>query len=205
MPVESQNGLRGLSNQSSHCTRKTDLAQRQGDRHSGGPETSSNIRNAKGYADSNNMMLVSCCSSAPVLAIPNDSIFRLVPDYRNQGTTLAKLVQHEGIEVLVPVWRGDTWGDGLSEETTKSFVERGGLTDDGIRYNPESPKFSTSTSLLAEKIRGYVDRYGQDKVGIAFLGFAEVLQFVQSASTHDILDVSGGLARLHHQGIQVDR
>ena len=153
-----------------------------------GPETSSNIRNIKGYSDSNNMLLVSCCSSAPALAIPNDSVYRLVPDDSNQGTALSKLIQHEGIEVLVPVWRGDTWGDGLSDATTSSFVQRGGITDEGIRYNPESPEFSASTSLLAEKIRGYVDEYGEDKVAIVFLGFAEILQFTQSASEHDVLD-----------------
>lgn len=153
-----------------------------------GPETSSNIRNIKGYADSNNMLLVSCCSSAPALAIPNDSVYRLVPDDSNQGTALSKLIQHEGVEVLVPVWRGDTWGDGLSDATTSSFMQRGGIIDEGIRYNPESPEFSASTSLLAEKIRGYVDEYGEDKVAIVFLGFAEILQFVQSASEHEVLD-----------------
>ena len=153
-----------------------------------GPETSSNIRNIKGYSDSNNMLLVSCCSSAPALAIPNDSVFRLVPDDRNQGTAIAKLIQHEGIEVLVPVWRGDTWGDGLSEASTSSFVQRGGKIDEGIRYNPESPEFSASTSLLAQKVQSYVDEYGSDKVAVLFLGFAEILQFTQSASEHDVLD-----------------
>ena len=153
-----------------------------------GPETSSNIRNMKGYSDSNNMLLVSCCSSAPSLAIPNDSVYRLVPDDSNQGTALSKLIQHEGIEVLVPVWRGDTWGDGLSAATTSSFVQRGGTIDEGVRYNPESPEFSASTSLLAEVVQGYVDEYGKDKVGVLFLGFAEILQFTQSASQHEILD-----------------
>jgi len=153
-----------------------------------GPETSSNIRNIKGYSDSNNMLLVSCCSSAPALAIPNDSVFRLVPDDRNQGTALAKLIQHEGIEVLVPVWRGDTWGDGLSKAATDSFENRGGKVGEGIRYNPESPEFSASTSLLASNVNKLVEEYGKDKVAVLFLGFAEVLQFMQSASEHDVLD-----------------
>ncbi|MCH6586530.1 MAG: ABC transporter substrate-binding protein [Thaumarchaeota archaeon] len=153
-----------------------------------GPETSSNIRNMKGYSDSNNMLLVSCCSSAPSLAIPNDSVYRLVPDDSNQGTALSKLIQHEGIEVLVPVWREDTWGVGLSNATTSSFVQRGGIIDEGIPYNPESLEFSASTSLLAEKVQGYVDEYGKDKVGVLFLGFAEILSFMQSASQHEILD-----------------
>ena len=153
-----------------------------------GPETSSNIRNIKGYSDSNNMLLISCCSSAPALAIPNDSVFRLVPDDSNQGTAISKLIQHEGIEVIVPVWRGDTLGDGLSDASTSSFVERGGTIDEGVRYNPESPEFSASTSLLAEKVQGYVDEYGADKVAVLFLGFAEILQFTQSAAQHEVLD-----------------
>ena len=153
-----------------------------------GPETSSNIRNIKGYSDSNNMLLVSCCSSAPALAIPNDSVFRLVPDDRNQGIALANLIQHEGIEVLVPVWRGDTWGDGLSKAATYSFENRGGKIGEGIRYNPESPEFSASTSLLASNVNKLVEEHGKDKVAVLFLGFAEVLQFMQSASEHDILD-----------------
>jgi len=142
----------------------------------------------KGYSDANNMLLVSCCSSAPSLAIPNDSVYRLVPDDSNQGTALSQLIQHEGIEVLIPIWRADTWGDGLSAAATSSFVQRGGIIDDGVRYFPESPEFSVSTSILAEKVQGYVDEYGKDKVGVLFLGFAEILQFTQSASEHEILD-----------------
>ena len=153
-----------------------------------GPETSSNIRNIKGYADSNNIMLVSCCSSAPALAIPNDGVFRLVPDDSNQGSAIAKLMQHEGIVVIVPVWRGDTWGDGLSESTIDSFVERGGTADEGIRYNPESPEFSATTSLLAEQVQDRVDEVGADNVAVLFLGFAEILQFTQSAAQHDVLN-----------------
>ena len=152
-----------------------------------GNEASSNIRNIKGYAESNNMLLVSCCSSAPALAIPNDSVYRLVPDDSNQGGAIAKLIQYEGIQVVVPVWRGDTWGDGISEATISSFVQRGGISDEGVRYNPESPEFSASTSLLAEKVRGYVDEYGADKVAVLFLGFAEILQFMQSSAQHEVL------------------
>ncbi len=66
------------------------------------------------------------------MAIPNDSVYRLVPDDSNQGTALSKLIQHEGIEVLVPVWRGDTWGDGLSDATTSSFVDEADSIDEGV-------------------------------------------------------------------------
>jgi branched-chain amino acid transport system substrate-binding protein len=76
----------------------------------------------------------------------------------------------------------------LSDAATSTFVERGGAIDEGVRYNPESPEFSASTSLLAEMVRGYVDEYGADKVAVLFLGFAEILQFTQSAAQHEVLD-----------------
>lgn len=153
-----------------------------------GPETSSNIRNLKGYSDSNDMLLLSCCSTAPSLALPNDSVYRLVPDDSNQGTVLGKLAHLQGIKVLVPVYRGDTWGDGLRNSTGSSFEALGGIMSDDIRYNPESADFSSSVSLLAEDVQSHVDKHGADKVAVLYLGFGEVLQFMQSAAAHDILN-----------------
>ena len=153
-----------------------------------GVETSSNVKSVKGYTDSNNMMIISCCSTAPALAIADDSVYRMAPDDSFQGKAISKLVSVEGIESIIIVWRGDVWGDGLSKATKETFQSRGGTVSEGIRYNPESPEFSASTSLLAEQVRGAVDEYGADKVAIVFLAFGEVLQFMQSASNHDILD-----------------
>ena len=99
-----------------------------------GPEASSNVRSVMGYANANNMLLLSCCSTAPAHAIADDNVFRLVPDDTKQGVAIGKLLQEDDIEHIVPVWRGDTWGDGLSAETIKSFTERGGSASEGIRY-----------------------------------------------------------------------
>ncbi len=153
-----------------------------------GPSTSANLRNLMGYTAANNMMMISYGSTAPSLAIPDDNVFRTVPDDDNQGPAIASLMASRGIDVLVPVWRGDTWGDGLKESTAMSFSEAGGIVDDGIRYNPEAPEFSASTSLLANQVQKYVDKYGEDRVGVLLIAFAEVLQFMQSASSHEVLD-----------------
>jgi branched-chain amino acid transport system substrate-binding protein len=152
-----------------------------------GPETSSNLRNIKGYADSNQMLLVSCCSTSPSLAIEGDTTFRMSPDDSNQGTATAKLMVDAGIEVVVPVWRDDAWGTGLHEAATESFTGRGGTADDGLSYNPEAAEFSAEASLLADAVQGYVDEYGADKVAVLYIGFGEVVAFMQSASSYDIL------------------
>ena len=153
-----------------------------------GPETSANVRSVKDYADSNNMLLVSCCSSASSLAIAGDSVYRLVPDDSSVGPALARLLDHEGIGVMIPVYRDDTWGRGLSESTIKSFEGRGGQVGEGIPYNPESTEFSAKTSLLAQEVQRRVDEFEPYKVAVLFVGFAEIVEFMKSASEHDVLD-----------------
>ena len=153
-----------------------------------GPSSSAELRVIKAYADSNGIVLISPSSTAPSLAIPGDNVFRLITDDTKQGPAIAKLLSDQKIKVIVPAWRGDTWGDGLSSTAVNSFEKLGGISDKGIRYNPESPEFSAATSLLAGKVQFYVDKHGAANVGVLFLGFAEILQFMQSASEHDSLD-----------------
>ena len=152
-----------------------------------GPETSSNLQNIKGYADANGILLFSCCSTSPLLAISGDTIFRMAPDDTNQGTALGKIFTEAGIEAVVPVWREDAWGVGLIGSIRDSFTSRGGTVADGLGYNPEASDFSAETSLLAEIVQEYVDEYGPDKVAVMYIGFGEGLLFMQSASGQDIL------------------
>ena len=150
-----------------------------------GPQTSGSLQNIKGYVDSNNMLIISCCSTSPLLAIPDDSVFRLVPDDSNQAIAISKLLDETGIEVVVPVWRNDAWGMGLHDALVGSFS---GTVSDGISYNPEGSEFSVEASLLADIVRGHIDTHGADKVGVVYIGFAEAVPFFQSSAAHDALN-----------------
>ena len=150
-----------------------------------GPQTSGSLQNIKGYVDSNNMLIISCCSTSPLLAIPDDSVFRLVPDDSNQAIAISKLLDETGIEVVVPVWRNDAWGMGLHDALANSFS---GTVSDGISYNPEGSEFSVEASLLAEIVQEHIDTHGADKVGVVYIGFAEAVPFFQSSAAHDALN-----------------
>ena len=152
-----------------------------------GPETSSNTQQVKPYADTNDMMLISCCSSSPTLAIAGDSVFRLVPDDSKQGVALGRLLSDAGIEVAVPIWRGDVYGDGLHQATSENFASRGGMMDAGVRYNPEAVDFSGEVSLLAERVQELINEHGADKVAVFIISFDEVVQIVQAAASYDVL------------------
>ena len=160
----------------------------QGVQHVIGPQSSGNIQNIKGYVDANNIMIISPSSTSPLLAIPDDSIFRLAPDDSNQAVALVRVLQDAGIDVIVPIWRDEAWGVGLERAIRDSFPAAGGIVHEGISYNPEASDFSSEASLLAEIVREYADEYGAENVGVTSFGFGETQILFQSAASHDILD-----------------
>ena len=152
-----------------------------------GPETSANTKHVMDYTDTNDMLLVSCCSTAPDLAIPNDSVFRLAPDDSKQGIALGKLMTEQGVSLVVPIWRNDAYGEGLFQSAQANLQERGGVMGAGIRYNPEASSFSSEVSLLAEYIQNLVDTHGSDKVAVLLIAFDESQDIVQTASHYPVL------------------
>ena len=152
-----------------------------------GPLSSAEARNLLVYADARLLSLISPSSTAASLAM-KDHLLRLMPDDTKQAPALATLFADRGIEIVIPIWRGDAWGDDLIENTRDSFTGMGGIMDEGIRYSPESPEFSASASVLEEKVAEYSKRHDMDRIGILAISFAEVLPLMQSASEHEILD-----------------
>ena len=152
-----------------------------------GPETSGSTTQVKPYADTNDMMLISCCSTAPSLAIAGDSVYRLVPDDSKQGVAVGKLLDSNGIEAVVPIWRGDAYGDGLRDAAKADFESRGGTVSDGIRYTPDAVEFSGEVAALADQVQMMVDEYGADQVAVFMISFDESVQLVQGSANYDIL------------------
>ena len=152
-----------------------------------GPLSSAEARNLLVYAEARVITLISPSSTATSLAM-KDHLFRLMPDDTKQAAALATLFADRGIEIVIPIWRGDAWGDDLIENTRDSFTGMDGIMDEGIRYSPESPEFSASVSVLEEKVAEYSKRHDMDRIGILAISFAEVLPLMQSASEHEILD-----------------
>ena len=85
-----------------------------------GPATSTAVSAAKEYADANKILLISYSSTSPLLSIKGDNLFRLVPDDTYQGKILAEKMNSDGIKVIVPIWRGDIYGN----ELYKSHFEK---------------------------------------------------------------------------------
>ena len=153
-----------------------------------GPYTSAELAVMKDYADANDVMIVSPGSTAPVLAIPGDNVFRLIPDDTQNGHVFAKLFKASGMETVIPIWRGDVWGDGLVDVARESFAKLGGSMDEGVRYDPDTTDFSEDIATLSEILQRHMGTEGDKKIGILALSFQEEASLIQAALLHDNLD-----------------
>ncbi len=157
-----------------------------------GPVRSSELDAIRPYADSNDMILISCCSTAPSLAIPDDNVFRLAPDDSQHGPVIADLLREDGKDVMVAVWRDDIWGIGLKNSTVAAFEEFGGITNVTVgSYDPDDPNldavFETLAGQLAATVSEYVEDVGADHVSVLFIGQDEMPGFVTRAADHPVL------------------
>ncbi len=83
-----------------------------------GPVSSAECAAVLPVANSLGMILISPASTATSLAIAGDNLFRLMPNDNSQGAGTAALMLKKGFTAVVPIWRGDVWGDDLKTSIT---------------------------------------------------------------------------------------
>ncbi|MCS7111333.1 MAG: penicillin-binding protein activator [Ignisphaera sp.] len=152
-----------------------------------GPMASSEVKAIRDYANERKVVIISQSSTSMELALPNDFVLRFTAPDKYQGVAIAHILWERGVRYVIPIWRGDTWGDGLLNYTKAEFVkicrasgEPCGF-DDGIRYAPEAKEFSVEVSRLASITRDYIARYGREKVGILAISFEEIASIFTEA------------------------
>src|SRR5215210_141424 len=152
-----------------------------------GPSTGAAVDAVKEYADEHGILIVSSSSTAASLAVPNDNVFRFVPDDTHQAEVLAKKMWDEGTRVVIPMWRADVFGNNHQSSLKESFEKLGGKALDGIGYDPPVGNFAASLHRinfivweqelrsLTSKVNDAVNQYGADKVGVYIVAFDEIV------------------------------
>ena len=115
-------------------------------------------------------------------------MYRLVPDDGGQGVALSKVLAEAGIEALVPIWRGEAYGDGVWRAVSDEFEERGGVVYAGVRYSPYTPEMSLEVALLDEYVKEAIVRHGADRVAVLVISFEESLKILRTSAQYDVLD-----------------
>jgi len=143
--------------------------------------SSSELQAMNDYANANNMIVIGTASTSPSLAIPGDNTIRLVPDDVNQGKAMAEMLKLENITAIVPITRGDIWGEGLLNATKSSFEGYGGVVLEGVSYEPGTD-LSSGINKLSSIVKEGKSRFGPGGIGVYMVSFDEAIPLMALAS-----------------------
>jgi branched-chain amino acid transport system substrate-binding protein len=155
-----------------------------------GPQTSSEVKMIKPFADAHNILVISQGSTASSLSIAGDNIFRLCPDDRLEADAIVALMQHDGIQHIVPLWRNDAGNNGLHDSVAARFpvAVLGGTVAQGFQYEPTTTDFSAATSSIASQITTLQNGGAQaSTIAVYLAAFDEVVDVFHSAQSNATL------------------
>jgi branched-chain amino acid transport system substrate-binding protein len=164
-----------------------------------GPATSAAVRSVKDYANQHGIILISPSSTSPALSIANDNLFRFVPDDKNQAQFISNKMWNDGIRVVIPMWRSDTFGNELVKEMKKNFEKKGGVVIEGVEYHPHTGEFSSSLhrinfimwnqylKKLSHILENATHKFDPREVGIYLVSFDEVTPILIQSNEHQTL------------------
>ncbi|SDL46149.1 amino acid/amide ABC transporter substrate-binding protein, HAAT family [Geoalkalibacter ferrihydriticus] len=140
-----------------------------------GPMTSDEAAVMVGYANANDMLLVSPSSTAVSLALP-DNLFRMVPNDSNQVEALIDLIKNQNFTHLLPVFLNDPYGRDFEQ------LMRADTSDievlDAIKYEVHTTHFAPVVS----SIEVVADTLDPDNTAVLFIGRdSDAVQIFSSA------------------------
>jgi branched-chain amino acid transport system substrate-binding protein len=147
-----------------------------------GPGSSAELEAIRTYADEHGIIIVSILSTAPSLAIPGDNVFRFVPPDTYQADAMASLFELDGITMVVPVSRGDVWGDKLRNLTAMAFESRNGTVYGGARYTPGQEDYTGLVMELDVQVGQAVAAHGKENVCVYAVTFNEIVPIMTAAA-----------------------
>jgi ABC-type branched-subunit amino acid transport system substrate-binding protein len=185
-----------------------------------GPSTSSELQEIKKYINETNLdiLLVSHSSTSPSLS-QKDNIFRLVPNDANQGKEIAKKMWSDGIRLVVPIFRDDSYGNELYNATKVHFEKLGGkISKDQVKYDPHVGKFAASLHRInfimwdqelkplkeaLENAKQQFPNITNNNIGVYIIAYGEIIPILLQASSHPGLENvrwygSDGIAKNKH-------
>ncbi|PYJ74228.1 MAG: hypothetical protein DME72_03610 [Verrucomicrobia bacterium] len=148
-----------------------------------GPQTSSEVRMIKPYADAHNILVISQGSTASSLSIAGDNIFRLCPDDTLEAAAIVALMSNDGILHIVPLWRNDAGNNGLHDSVEAQFkVLLGTTVTSGFRYEPSTTDFSRATTEIAAQINDLISQNtNPSTIAVYLAAFDEVVDIFTAA------------------------
>lgn len=166
-----------------------------------GPQASSEVRAVRTAADSLGVVVISQGSTAHSLAIAGDNVFRFVPDDIREGEALVALLEKDGINAIVPVWRNDTGNAGLVTSVRRQFQKAGGSVAAGVRYGTDVSDFTPVAGQIDTQASA-LRSGGAARVAVYLAAFDEAVQLFHAAGRDALL---GSLPWYGSDGVALSR
>jgi len=139
---------------------------------------------ALSYCNDNDMLMWSASSTSPLLAIPDDNLYRMCPTDLIQAPAIAAMLESRGIEHIIIIHRGDAWADGIYNYLVPDYEARGGEVLERIRYAGEATEFANYLQTAEDILSDAVADYGVDKCAIEVIAFSESVTMVTQAEDY---------------------
>ena len=142
---------------------------------------SSQAQAALSYCNDNDMLMWSSSSTSPLLAIPDDNLYRMCPTDLIQAPAIAEMLWSAGIEAIVLIQRGDAWADGIYNYLEPAYTAKGGVILEKIRYAGEATEFANYLQTAEGIVEDAVAEYGEEHVGVEIISFSEFVVMMTQA------------------------
>jgi len=148
-----------------------------------GPLTSGEASTILQTANQDHIVLISASSTAISLAIPNDYLFRLVPNDAAQSFAIARELVNENVKDIILIDQNTVYGIGLANATAVRFEALGGHVQDNIQYVSTATDFTPTLTTAQSDYTAAVAKYGASSVAIVAIGYQEVGQMLVQAKS----------------------
>jgi branched-chain amino acid transport system substrate-binding protein len=135
------------------------------------------------YANENDFLMLSHCSTSPLLAIADDNLFRLCPNDLAMAPAMDSSLWSFGIEAIVVFQVGDTWGDGIWN-AFEPLWESHGVVIERCRYPTETAEFSTYLEVINSAVTNAIDTYGVEHVAVQTIALGELPTLLTQAADY---------------------
>jgi branched-chain amino acid transport system substrate-binding protein len=161
-----------------------------------GPLNSGAAQYVLSYANSNHIVLISPSSTSAALSIPNDYLFRTIPNDASQGMADARMAQAQGAAKLFILERHDSYGDAVANATGYDFnylltsstgtVDKNGCVSTDtvciIQYDTSTTDFTASINAMFVAFTALNTTASVNKVAIDAVSFEEFAQIISQVS-----------------------
>jgi len=152
-----------------------------------GPQSSSEVAAIQAPANARGVLLVSQGSTASSLAMPNNNVFRFVPNDHVEGRATTDLLLQQGARVVVPLWRNDRGNQGLADSVRAAATSAGAQVTAGFRYDTTTTDFGPALTAISGQVTAAVQQVGAAHVAVYLAGFEEVAGVLAAAGQNPSL------------------